>query len=646
MKRRDLNTPNDLELYRLYRFCGRKIMKINKNFNGLVFFKKGRTTLLLTIIVSALLVTVSSVNSLSNTNKKSTYSTQTKEFGNILFEDTAISQPRDSYGTGFLPTEMDLPHLTGQEMPERFLYETPPSSFDWRTSGKVTSVKNQGGCNACYAFASLACFESKIIINGGGTYNLSENNVKECEWYHSCCNPSNFYNVANYISKNGTVLESCDPYHPGHNNTDPPCGTCAYQQTLLDWRIIAENSVPSTAVLKNYIYNEGPVYVAIWSGIEPYDATWRNEFVNYDGSYTLYKSWTGNTDHAVLIVGWDDSLTHAGGTGGWICKNSWGTNWGGTCGYGTEKGYFTIAYSSAAIGKYSSYVDQWGKYDTNGGIKYYDEGGWTWNWGYSSKTAWGLCTYGFMVNTLVSRVEFWTTDKTTDVDVYIYDNFDGTTLSNLLWSSLDHSFSEAGYHGVAIIPPMNIMGLNSIYVVVKFTNSNTLYPVASDHNGPTVTGLTYTSKDGSSGSWFDRGTGSPKSDVAIRLRYSSNSLPGKPTITGPTSGKTGIAYTYNFTSTDPNTDKVSYYIIWGDGVETDWTPFQNSGTKYSESHTWNAQGTYTIKAKARDIYGLEGDWETFTITITKNKALTKEMFLNFLQKFQNAFPILSYLLGL
>jgi len=617
-----------------------------KNFSRLVFFKKRRTTtLLLATMVSVLLITVSTVSSFSGINRNSQYNAQTKEFGNIASGETAMWQPLDRYGTGFLPPEMDLPHLTGQEMPERFLAITPPSNFDWRTTGKVTSVKNQGACNACYAFASLGCFESKILINGGGTYDLSEDNVKECEWYHSCCNPSNFIKVASFLSQDGTVLEACDPYQANHNN-NPPCGSCAFQQTLLDWRVISADSVPSTTVLKNYIYNKGPVYVAIWDGVNPSDPTWRNEFANYDGSYTLYKPWTGNTDHAVLIVGWDDSLTHAGGTGGWICKNSWGTNWGGTCGYGTEKGYFTIAYGSAAIGKYSSFVDQWGKYDTNGAISYYDEGGWNYNWGYSSKTAWGLCTYGFTITTKINRVEFWTSDKTTDVDVYIYDNFDGSTLSNLLWSSLDHSFDEAGYHGVAIVPPMTIMGMNSIYVVVKFTNSIYQYPIVSDQNGPTVTGLTYTSADGSSGSWFDRGTGSPATDVAIRLRYSGDNPPSKPTISGSTSGKTGIAYNYDFTSTDSNGDKISYYIIWGDGAVTDWTPFQNSGTKYSESHTWGAQGTYTIKAKARDIYGVEGDWETLTVTITKNKALANPLFLRFVQKFPNALMLLIHFLGL
>jgi hypothetical protein len=92
----------------------------------------------------------------------------------------------------------------------------------------------------------------------------------------------------------------------------------------------------------------------------------------------------------------------------------------------------------------------------------------------------------------------------------------------LLASKFNNSFSEAGYHSVALDTPVPATNGDDIIVVVAFTNVSSTYPMAVDPNGIIETGRTYYSCSGTPGTWYDMGV-LYDSDAAIRLRTSRGS---------------------------------------------------------------------------------------------------------------------------
>ena len=134
---------------------------------------------------------------------------------------------------------------------------------------------------------------------------------------------------------------------------------------------------------------------------------------------------------------------------------------------------------------------------------------------------------------------------------------------------------------------------------------------------------------GSSDSSYLEGT-----DVWLIKVEGENLPPDKPIIDGIKKVKSCIEYNYTFVTTDIDGDSVYYYIDWNDNSTEEWIGPYASGLEVTVNHTWEEKGFYTIKAKAKDIYGSESDWAYFYLEVPRSKEKANLFFNWLLDRFK------------
>ncbi len=128
--------------------------------------------------------------------------------------------------------------------------------------------------------------------------------------------------------------------------------------------------------------------------------------------------------------------------------------------------------------------------------------------------------------------------------------------------------------------------------------------------------------------------------------YGASREPMPPTITGPTNGNIKTTHEYTFSTTDPQEDLVFYYIDWGDGQTENWVGPYESDEPVVIGHSWTKKGTYTIKAKAKDVSNFESGWGELSVTMPTSTFLQPHGLLERLfERFPTTFPLLRNLLG-
>lgn len=424
---------------------------------------------------------------------------------------------------GYIPPPMDLSQLDAAPVERLLNAGALPGSFNWSGQGKVTAVKNQLPCGTCWIFGPTSVLESAVLIAENTTYDFSEQSVALCvdrSWvylYDDFDEPCGLLHgggwsalAAEVFIKKGAVLESCDLYDPSGLQCDGAClcDSCTPVKIVDGYRLVTNNQ-SQTDLIKEVVYNQGPVTVAYRS-----DGAHLHTDATYGAVYDC--ATCGDPNHMVSIIGWDDSVPHfeTPGTGAWLAKNSWGTGFG-------NNGHFWLAYNSSCMQEiaYLEYKD----YDPNEKLCYWDEAGWVDDHGYQNPSAWMANIFTSTQDSSLTHVDFWTTSSDAQYEIYVY--LDGDVLDGLdnLATSQSGTCQELGYYSIPLNTPISLTSGQPFTIAVKMTTPGHNDPIPveeirGEFVEPPIQGTVSYARSGDTEMWEDLASAGFNACLRARVR--------------------------------------------------------------------------------------------------------------------------------
>jgi C1A family cysteine protease len=423
----------------------------------------------------------------------------------------ALGLDKVSWGpTGMIPAPMDPPKGHSGALREASF----PTSFDLRSVGKVSPVKDQDPYGTCWTFATFASAESNLLP--GELRDFSEDNLALNAGFDVGGDPydhgGNYYMAtATLIRWTGPVDETDDAY--GDSYTPPGLSPRKHLQEVL--YVPGGTSGADTASIKGALTTYGAVATSMYS-----DAAYYNSST---ASFYYYGNTTYN--HAVTIVGWDDAYSSANfntappGNGAWLVKNSWGTSWG-------QAGFFWVSYYDKYLGTdevFNAVYNGMSSPSNYGSVYSYDPLGQVGTVGYNSPTAWGANVFTATSSSPITAVGFFTHQPGTTYTVYA-----GASLGTLQARG-SGSFATAGYHTVQLSSPLAVTSGSSFAVAVRITSPGLNWPIAYEavvanfsSSATASPGQSFISPDGSD--WGDLTAWKSSANVCLKA-YSAGSAP-------------------------------------------------------------------------------------------------------------------------
>ena len=385
----------------------------------------------------------------------------------VLAENQAETQGdyiQHNHGLGAVPGPIDLSFLTGSTNVFTAM-EALPEKYDLRDYNKLTPVKDQGPEGTCWAFSSLASLESCQLPYEERDF--SENHLVNTNGFdRDRSQGGNPWMTMAYLTRwGGPVDENDDPYSCSGIS---PAGLSANKHVQEVLILPNRSDWSDNTAIKNAIVTYGAVNS---------DLNWANS--NYkDSVYSYYYSGPKTVNHAINIVGWNDNFPKdnfiyaAPENGAFLCRNSWGSNWG-------DGGYFWISYCDTSLANSNNNVvfinaDSTSNYDN---IYQYDLLGMTGCSGYGYGYAgWGANIFTARNDEYLAAVGSYFLGSG-NIKVYVYKGPKNSPTQGNLANEKELRISQPGYHTIVLDEPILVTAGETFSVVIMYYLQNTSTPI-------------------------------------------------------------------------------------------------------------------------------------------------------------------------